>query len=332
MNFEALVQALSSPTAWPEPTSAVEVRPTHMSMVFLLDTVVYKLKKPVKFGRVDFLRASARRANCFEELRINRELAGPGVYLDVVPVSEDGRVGGSPAAEWLVKMRRLPDAGLLDRVLAAGPAPEALVDVIATTLAHFYASRTPEALADPIARARQSLASDLAVLAEPSLGPDPARARVIGAILHRWLDRAGPLLAARVTDGRFVEGHGDLRPEHICLTPPVILDRLEFDRDLRVVDLADEVAFLGMECERLGDTRVREQVSAAIARVCGDAPPADLSGYYAASRAILRARQAIGHLLDGPIAPPDRTRWRRRATEYLDLAERHAGRLPLDGR
>jgi len=143
---------------------------------------------------------------------------------------------------------------------------------------------------------------------------------------RQFLLRAPQLLEQRATDGRIIEGHGDLRPEHVCVESlPVIFDRLEFNRAFRLIDPADELAFLAMECERLGSTRVEPELLGAYRRFTGDYPPPQLVWFYKAHRACLRARLAIWHVHD--LAPDAWPRWRAVAEEYLRLAEGYCGKF-----
>jgi aminoglycoside phosphotransferase family enzyme len=123
-----------------------------------------------------------------------------------------------------------------------------------------------------------------------------------------------------------VEGHGDLRPEHVYLGPePAVIDCLEFNRDFRIQDWADELAYLAMECERLGSPGVGKVILETCCRALDDRPPATLIDFYKAYRALLRANLAIQHLRDEDVGDPEK--WRLRTAEYLDLAETYAGRL-----
>jgi aminoglycoside phosphotransferase family enzyme len=140
-----------------------------------------------------------------------------------------------------------------------------------------------------------------------------ADAQLAALVRHRELfDR-------RVAEGRIVEGHGDLRPEHICLTPvPAIIDCLEFSRDLRLLDPADELSFLGLECERLGRPEVGRWFLASYTEVTGDDPPPPLLRFHRTYRALRRAKIAVWHLRDPGVR--DHDRWRERALRYLELA------------
>lgn len=146
------------------------------------------------------------------------------------------------------------------------------------------------------------------------------------------MDEHEPLLSARVAAGRVLEGHGDLRPEHICLVePPAVIDCLEFNDAFRALDVADELAFLALECERLGAAALGMRLFTDCTAALDDRVPAVLFDFYAAGRALLRAKLAAWHLADVPAELHDK--WSARVREYLGLAGRHAagatdGRVP----
>jgi aminoglycoside phosphotransferase family enzyme len=137
-----LIEALSDPAAYPGPVAAVEVRQTHISVVFLVDSLVYKIKRPVATGFVDYSTSERRRHFCDEELRLNRRLA-PEVYLAVVPVTcEDGAIrmrGTGQTVEWAVKMKRLPDAATLDSRLGRDELGAESLKALARRLVEFHA-------------------------------------------------------------------------------------------------------------------------------------------------------------------------------------------------
>jgi aminoglycoside phosphotransferase family enzyme len=163
-------------------------------------------------------------------------------------------------------------------------------------------------------------------LADPAYGLPTALVEAVYQAQRQFLMRAPELLEHRATDGRVIEGHGDLRPEHVCVEPlPVIFDRLEFNRSFRLIDPADELAFLAMECERLDAPQVEPELLGAYRRFTGDYPPPRLIWFYKAHRACLRARLAIWHVHD--LAPSAWPRWRAVAEEYLRLAESYGGKF-----
>jgi aminoglycoside phosphotransferase family enzyme len=325
-NLARQVAFLRRPQSYPEPTATVEVRETHMSWVFLTDRYAYKLKKPVRRTFLDFSTLERRRANSDAEVRLNGRLA-PGVYLGVVPVTReaaDGRLvleGRGEPVEWLVKMRRLPDDALLDRALAAGQVPAERLARAARRLAAFYAESPPVPFEPDAYRRRlaERLESSCAVLSDPRYGLPRARVDAVCTAQRAFLAHHAPMLAAR---GALVrEVHGDLRPEHICLTPePVIIDCLEFNRDFRLLDPVDELAFLAMECARLGDSKVGQIFLDTYRAASQDSPPPELVAFYQGLWTMLRARLSVWHLDDPEVR--DRARWSALALDYLALAER----------
>ena len=300
-----------------------------MSWVFLAGDYAYKLKKPVRYAFLDFSTLALREQNCREEVRLNRRLA-PEVYLGVVPLAMDAagglRIGGpGETVEWLVQMRRLPRARMLDRAIAAGETGEADAARVAAILAAFY-QELPSALADE-KEYRRRLTLDVLDCARhlelPQYGlPSGMVLRVVTRTLSFLVHHSG-LFDARVASGRIVEGHGDLRPEHVCLLePPVVIDCLEFNSALRITDVAAELASLAVECEHLGAPDFGIGI---VRRTCagiGDDIPAPLLHYYIAQRALLRAKLAVWHTRDVDAAYV--SRWLDRAREYLALADVHA--------
>lgn len=324
----------------PDVTKVIE---THMAFVFLTAKFAFKLKKPICFGYFDHRSLPARAHACAEEVRLNRALAGD-VYIRPVPLILCGETlslgsggpfagrpqAGWPVAEWLVQMKRLPQARMLDTVTASGKGPrkEDILAVVAH-LATFYrqqqtASVKPGLYLDHLHREQRVNAAHLAQMAHHL--PDPGLARV-ATDLNRRLDLVAPDIAARERAGLVVEGHGDLRPEHVCLThPPVIFDRVESAVELRVLDIYDEVGYLAAECSMLGRPDLGKTLLGAL-EAAGFAPPGPaLMTTYAMFRLITRARLAIDHLRDEDLRTP--LKWPRRAHAYLTEALRLSEQAP----
>jgi len=311
--------------AYPDTPSRVVVFETHMSWVFLAGPHAYKLKKPVCHEGLDFTTMEGRRLDCEAELRLNCRLA-PDVYLDIVPLVADEAGCLALAApgcvvDWLVKMRRLSEEAMLDRAIAAGRVDASHIRKIAQLLADFYqrAGRVRMSGLHYRKRLERGVRADLRELDDPAWRLSrPLVRRVAERQLER-LQRDAALFDERAQADRIVDGHGDLRPEHICLeAEPVIIDCLEFNQELRLLDPADELAFLALECERLGAPSVGERILGAYEELSGDRPDPGLVRFYRDYRAYRRAKIAIWHLRDHP--GRDRDKWRRRARRYLELA------------
>lgn len=331
-SLAAKVAFLRRPASYPQPTSRVDAVETHMSWLFLTDDHAYKLKKPFRRNGIDYSTAAMRGLNCRRELRLNRRLAAD-VYLSVVALTAeaDGRLaldGVGPRVDWLVRMRRLPAELTLEQALAAGTVGEGDVRRIVARLAPFFASAararmTPAAYRRRLAAMTASAAS---ALQRPGFGLAPPRVGATAAALDRFVAAQRGLLDARVQAGCVVEGHGDLRPEHIYLTtPPTVIDCIEFDRGLRLRDPVDELAFLAMECDRCGHPEVDAWLFAAYRGLTGDDPPRALVEFHKAHNAFLRARIAIWHIDDDDTGPP--LHWVARAEDYLGHADRYLARL-----
>ncbi len=319
------VEFLARPDIYSDRPASVETKETHMSWVFLTDGHVYKLKKPVRYPTLDFSTLKAREFNCREEIRLNQRLA-PDVYLRVVRLTceRDGSLalnGSGRTVDWLVEMRRLPDGKMLDRAIEAGTATTAKVNSVADLLISFYRSVERSDLSSQtywnrfIAEHEETRR----ILATPDLGYLTRERRDILDAMEAALRSNRNLLEDRARSGRIVEGHGDLKPEHVCLIdPPVIIDCLEFNRSLRQIDPLDELAFFGMECRRLGAPWIGALVMERCTRSLGERADDCLVALYTAFRACIRARLSLAHLLDP--APREPGKWKPLASDYLQIA------------
>jgi aminoglycoside phosphotransferase family enzyme len=312
------------------PGEAVALQ-THMSWVFLSGDKAVKLKKPVRFSYLDFSTLERREDACRAELALNRRLA-PAVYLDVVPLCSG--IGGlsfggkGEIVDWVVVMRRLDQRWMLDQAIDTKDVHGQMIDRAAQSLVRFYrtADRVAVSPASHIREWERNVAENRKVLLHHGFGLPAGPIWRIDRIQRRFLAERRGLLAARVRGKRIVDGHGDLRPEHIWLgDPPQIIDRLEFNRRLRMVDPFDEIAFLCIECERLGAAWVGARIRRGLAEALHEAIPDELFSFYRCYRATLRARLTIAHLLEPNPRTPEK--WPRVARDYLRIAEREAAWL-----
>lgn len=309
---------------------SVETIETHMSWLFVAGEHVLKLKKPVRYPFLDFSTLAAREAACRAEIRLNDRLA-PGVYLGLMALQWlDGcyRLVPELAADlradtldWLVWMRRLPAERMLDRKIVQADVSEADINALVVVLAAFYRGAMPVHIeaGEYVARFSREQATNRTLLLQPGLQSDG-----VAATLDRFdaaLLRQANTLGARATQGRIVDGHGDLRPEHVCLlSPPVVIDCLEFNATLRQVDPYDELAFLSLECELAGSGRIGTWLIDGFSAALGERPDQRLLALYTAYRALLRARLALAHLLEPQPHTPER--WQPLARRYVTRARR----------
>ena len=326
------VRFLADPRAYGGAVAEVETVETHMSFVFLAGDRVYKLKKPVRLPYLDFSTLAAREANCRAELRLNIRLA-PDTYLRVAALTRSDRdglaiEGAGETVDWLVVMRRLPADRMLDGLIRAGALEPAAIDRLAARLADFYrAAERPRIAPEAYAlRLLDEQRQNRAVITLARFAIDHERAEKTLARLEAALRAHRPLLEARAAGGFIVDGHGDLRPEHVCFQNGVVIfDCLEFNDTLRHVDPIDEVANLAVECARLGAEALGPRLlTGVLAALSWQASPT-LYLLHSARRALLRARLALAHLLDPVPRQPER--WEPQATQYLALAEAALDRM-----
>lgn len=328
---DAKLAALRQADTFPHETGPIEVHETHMSWVFLTRAHVYKMKKAVKYPFLDFSSLKKRKVNCDREVRLNKRLA-PGVYQGTVALvlTPEGKLKvesqGKPV-EWLVKMRRLPRERMLDRMATEGVLPDEPIRETGRILARFYTERQPVKFSaeEYLLRIRQNVDANAAELGNPDYELDEEHLASVDHWQRTVLEKEPDLLADRARNSRIVEGHGDLRPEHICLLhSPVIFDCLEFNRDLRILDPVEELAHLAMECEFLHSTRPGEILFQVYSKETNDHPPGRLITFYKIYRATLRARLAVLHRKDSH--HDHWPTWQRKARDYLLLADRYMKR------
>jgi hypothetical protein len=329
----ALVRGLSRPGAYAERDAQVTHLETHISHVFLVGDHAYKIKKPLDLGFLDFSTLDKRRYYCEEELRINRRLA-PELYLAVVPIrgSEDAPrlEGAGPVLEYAVKMRRFSQEGLLERVIGRGELTPALIDEIAAQVAGFHAG---------VARAEGGVRfGSAASVVGPALQNFDQLAPLLGGgedrgmleILRRWTMRQNQLLAARFDERKragFVrECHGDLHLGNMVLIDDTvrIFDALEFNPELRWIDVMNEVAFLAMDLAAKGRDDLAWRFVNGYLEHTGDYDGVRVLRYYLLYRAVVRAKVAAIRATQPDTAAHERRALEDKCRLHLALAMRFA--------
>lgn len=296
-----------------------------MSWIFLADDIVYKLKKPVRYKFLDFSTLEARKEAVRNEIHLNRRLAGD-VYcgpqaLRKAPRGDLTLTAKGDIVDWLVVMKRLPEARSLASAIMNGQLGTGSLSNIEALLCNFYGSLPPEVVSpdEHVGKFDEEIGKTIEVLTNPELEfEDPNLEKVISGLIASFEDTKMDL-GQRATSGQILEGHGDLRPEHVFLVdPPVIIDCLEFNRSLRLVDPFDEVVSLGMECAQLGAGWVFSSLVNSLAKTLDSRPSTPLLAFYWRYRALLRARLALLHVLHQPSRTP--WKWRPLAHGYVSLA------------
>ncbi|MFZ4623415.1 MAG: AAA family ATPase [Rhodoferax sp.] len=300
-NLPPLIQALLQAPRYPGAVQQVELLQTHISWVLLAGDYAYKIKKPVKLHFLDFSTLARRRACCEDELRLNRRFA-PDIYLEVLAIAgspQQPQLGGAGAPiEYAVKMRRFAQDARLDHVCQRGKLGSAHLSDLADTLAAFHAAAavapdssrfgTPDEIA---AEARDNFTDLLALLPAACW---QARLAALQSWTEAGLTRLAPLMAQRKQAGCVRECHGDLHLANLVLIDQRVrlFDCIEFNDDLRWLDVANEIAFtyvdlLAHGCHGLANWFVNEVLSRS-----GDYQATGVLRFYAVYRAMVRAKVA----------------------------------------
>jgi aminoglycoside phosphotransferase family enzyme/predicted kinase len=315
--------------------------------VFLIGDDVWKVKRPVNFGFLDFRTVEARRRACELEVALNRRLA-PDVYLGVDPVHATpagptlggaGRPAPSgPVIDWAVHMRRLPDEAAARAMLGRGVLDAPALEVVAGVLARFFRDArptpqfgTPEALATNVDENFAQVA--------PFVGELLERATLdqVWAFQSDELARKARRFAARAAEGRVREGHGDLRLEHVYFLPGAagddrrvaIIDCIEFNERFRCGDVAGDVAFLAMELEAARRPDLAAGFLARFAEASDDFGLYGVLDFYLSYRAWVRGKVAAFVTADGTASPELRRTKGEEARAQFALARSFSG-APLD--
>lgn len=338
LDQQQVLDFLSSPAAFRHERGEVKRIDTHISCVFLIGDSVYKLKKQLHYDFLDYSTLDKRRWACEQEVTLNHRLA-PDVYRGVVAVTRENNGeftidGAGEAVEWLVHMRRLPDDATLLHHIEAGSASSQQISTLSAKLAVFYRQQvaTAREVANPqsaqayVSHLESHVRGNWEELAHESHGIDQQLVDHVHRCQWRYLALQAFLFTARFTLGQVVDGHGDLRPEHIYFLPePVIIDCIEFSAEFRQIDVLDELAFLATECEALGADGIGRQLLDEYRTASGDGFEPLLVDFYASYRACVRAK--VHCLRARQLVEAESTKSRERAASYLQLAARHAARL-----
>ncbi len=329
-----LIQALLTQSCFDHPAEARELIETHISWVILAGDYVYKIKKPVDFGFLDFSTLEKRHHNCEEELRLNRRLAA-NIYLEVVAI------GGTPERpqlhasrdifEYAVKMRRFPQQAQLDRVLQRHELDGNKIDAFARMAAKFHENA---AIADiksdfgTASRIWQPVEENFTQIREQI-----TEKNYIVKLEHieQWsrdcFQQLMPLMTERKRDGYIRECHGDLHLRNLAWIDnrAVAFDCIEFNPDLSWIDVISDIAFLIMDLRERGEAHLAQRFLNGYLENSGDYEGLPLLSFYLVYRAMVRAKVAALRFAQSGISDSEKHEAQNEFVAYLDFAERCVG-------
>ncbi len=324
-----VVQALLDPKVYPDASQGVKMLQTQMSFVFLTGDYVYKVKKPVNLGYLDYTTLDKRRFYCQREVELNQRLC-PDVYLGVVPITRNrGNIliaGQGEIIEYAVKMRHLPQEAMLNALLANNQVSVAMVTSVAQRLVEFHQKAETNATI--------SAFGDLATITENTEENFTQTQKYIGNTISQeryqhikdytksFIENNAPLFRKRIADGKIRDCHGDLHAAHICFTNGIcIYDCIEFNDRFRYCDVASEVAFLAMDLDHYGRADLSQSFIDAYVAFSRDRELPQLLNFYKCYRAYVRGKVESFKLDDPLISEEEKRVILAIARRYFELAE-----------
>lgn len=327
--MSSIIDNFLNPKFLPDKTETVSVIQTHISIVFLADEFVYKIKKPVNFGFLDFSTLKKRRYYCHQEIILNRRLS-KDIYIDVLPITYDGKnyimgIGEGEIVDYAVKMKRLPDKMLMKSLFFQRELNDEHLKKIAKVLARFHQ------------KARNS--SNIDKFGEPEMfkvNTDENFAQIqkyIGTTiqqrdfdtLKQWTedfyDSNRALFMSRIKDKKIRDCHGDLHMEHICLTENLsIFDCIEFNNRFRYTDTLADIAFLLMDLEYYGGNTFSKKLWDLYKKTAQEHNVNSLLAFYKIYRAIVRGKVNSFQLDDASIGMEKKEEAIKTSRRYFKLA------------
>jgi uncharacterized protein len=325
-----LIKALQNPELYDHPVRDFQVLETHISWVILTGDFAYKIKKPMDFGFLDFSTLDRRKYFCEEELRLNKRLAD-SLYLEVLPITgtaDAPALGGSGEAfEYAIRMRQFDQDGLFDKQQERGQLQEEQLTSLARQVAEFHETLPPVA-------ANKPLGTPDAVFAGMQENFDQVRPMLDEPFLLDQLDnleawtratfeRFQPLIAQRHAEGYVRECHGDLHLANITVfqAEVTVFDCIEFSEPFRWIDVINDLAFLLMDLESRGESRLANLVLNHYLEYRGDFQALPLLTLYKAYRAMVRGKIALFTMGNPSLSDSEKADLMQRYREYAQLAE-----------
>jgi aminoglycoside phosphotransferase family enzyme/predicted kinase len=337
---EQLIPFLLNPKSYPHRPRAVRLVQTHASFVLIAPPYVFKVKKSVNFGFLDFSTLEKRRRFCEREVALNRRLS-PKIYLGVVPIST--RNGcftfgkGDRVVEYAVQMRRLSERHFLDRLVARDEVAPGHLNRLVQVLKRFYASQPPTEEIEAWGRIDRLRISTGENFRQARVFIDQTLSRPAFDTIRFYTDqfykRHASLFASRIRERRIRDCHGDLHLEHIHVTPRAlhIYDCIEFNDRLRYVDVASDAAFLAMDLDYEGRPDLASYFATQMASALNDDGMPRLMDFYKCYRAFVRGKVESLHSVARTAPERERQASAKRARRYFRLALQYtvAGSQPL---
>jgi len=335
MDISSLQKALLNPGIYPDLPKKIQLIETHISLLFLTGSYVYKVKKPVDFGFLDFTTLEKRKYFCEQEVRLNRRLS-PDIYLGVVNITCDGdRVsfdGRGEVEEYAVKMKQIPEELLMDKLLDRGRVTPEMIKAVSEKLVRFYSEAETSELIKSFARperVKQDTDENFEQT-EKYIGVTISKDTFeeVQRRTNEFFRVRNKIFHLRIASDRIRDCHGDLRLEHIFWGDEIaIFDCIEFNERFRYTDVTADIAFLAMDLDCHG----REDLTGHLVRTyiekSGDREITNILDFYKCYRAYVRGKVESFRLDDPNIPEKEKKEALKRAQKYFELSHRYVQRF-----
>jgi aminoglycoside phosphotransferase family enzyme len=329
-----VVEALRNPEAYGEEPGQIEVKQTHISYIFLTRKFVYKVKKAVNLGFLDFTTLEKRRFFCEKELVLNRRLCGD-MYLEVVPVNKADSIkisGKGVTVEYALKMKRMPEERIMTKLLEENNVDMRLIDRMAETVAEFHSkAKTNKRISEfgSLSLIETNWKENYEQTRE-FIGKtiSPESYRLIRERVDGFIERNASFFEKRVTENRIKDCHGDIHSGNIFITDRIyIFDAIEFNDRFRYSDVASDIAFLAMDLDFKDQSDLSSFFVERYVKYSGDRELNGLLPFYKCYRAYVRGKVISFKLNDPSVDSKEKIAAAQNAKAYFDLATTYARQL-----
>ena len=325
---KSIVNDLIKSKAYPEPTKNVEMLQTHISYIFITDDYVYKVKKPVNFGFLDFSTLDKRLFYCQKEIELNKRLS-PDVYLDVVPITDEGKElafsGKGEVVDYAVKMRKIPMNKLMVNLLEEGKLTTDMIEKVSKKIADFHeqAATSPEIEKFGTITVIKTNTDENFEQTKNYIGKAITKTQFesIKNYTSEFYKRKKQVIKNRIDEHKIKDCHGDLHMQHVCLTEPIIIfDCIEFNDRFRYSDTAADIAFLAMDLDFHGRADLSKVLMDFYSKYSNDIHIHDMLNFYKIYRAYVRGKVTSFQLDDPNILKDEKEKALDTAKRYFALA------------
>lgn len=328
MDPSTLIKFMLNPDTYPFKPEKVDMLQTHISYLFIAGEYVYKVKKPVNFGFLDYSTLEKRKFYCGQEIKLNSRLS-PEIYLGVSEIVSDKSIlsldGKGEVKEYAIKMSRLPPDMMMDRMIFDKRIDKEVIKKIADKIAAFHQSADVNSDISKFGDIEIILknANENFLQTDKFIGISLTQDEynLIKDFSYKFIDNNKPILKKRVAENKIKDCHGDLRTEHICISDKIyIFDCIEFNDRFRYGDVASEVAFLAMDLDFLGEDALSRYFVDSYIEISGDTDIYKIINFYKCYRAYVRGKVESFQLNDPNIQPKEKEKSLNSARGHFKLS------------